>query len=183
MAGTEYFVLSNYDTHLFLAKYTDSATIPSSGTELTGVLPFTPPTVDKEVRKYRTLDGNGWESVAALGQAQGDMTLNFLRTGTGDTYDGTAGSTTYSTLKNWVMNSVAQGGQTSPKCIILVRPRGTAYEGVCYYVIPKSFADGEIGENGQEFSVTVTPFGPPVPVTVTVTKGSGTWSFAAVSGS
>ena len=131
--------------------------------------------------KYRTLDGNGWESVAALGQAQGDMTLNFLRAGTGDTFDGTAGSTTYSTLKNWVMNSVAQGGQTSPKCIILVRPRGTAYEGVCYYVIPKSFADGEIGENGQEFSVTVTPFGPPVPVTVT--KGSGTWSFAAVSGS
>lgn len=179
MAGTEYFVLSNYDTHLFLADYTDSATIPASGTELTNVLPFTPPTVDKEVKKYRTLDGNGWESVAALGQTQGDMTLNFLRAGTGDPFTGAAGSTTYATLKNWVLNSVAQGGQTSPKCIILVRPRGTAYEGVCYYVIPKSFADGEIGENGQEFSATVTPFGPPVPVTVTKTEGA--WSFAKVS--
>lgn len=178
MAGTEYFVLSNFDTHLFLANYTDSATIPASGTELTNVLPFTPPSVDKEVRKYRTLDGNGWESVAALGQAQGDMTLNFLRAGTGDTFDGTAKTSTYSVLKAWVLGSVAQGGETAPKCVILVRPRGTAYEGVCYYVIPKTFADGEIGENGQEYSVTVTPFGPPVPVAVTKTEGD--WSFTAV---
>lgn len=179
MAGTEYFVLSNFDTHLFLADYTDSATVPTNGTELTNVLPFTPPSIDKDVKKYRTLDGNGWESVAALGQAQGDMTLNFLRAGTGDLFDGKTGATTYSTLKSWVWNSTAQGGQTAPKCIVLVRPRGTGYEGVCYYVIPKSFADGEIGENGQEFSVVVSPFGPPVPVTVT--KTGSTWAFAAVS--
>ena len=177
----DYSALSFMGMYLFLADYVDSTTVPTSGTILSGILDFTPPSEDKETKKYRTLDGDGWETVVPLGQSLGDITVEFLRTGTGDIYVGTAGQSTYSILKNWSRQTTKEGGKAAPKCLIFAKPRGTGYEGTLYYVILKSFSDGKAGENGQEFTVTLTPFGPPVDVQVT--KGSDNeWTFAPVSG-
>jgi hypothetical protein len=173
---------SHFDSHLFMAAYTDSDTVPASGTELQNVISFTPPTITKDVARYKTLDGDGWDTIAPLGQSQGDMVMNFVRAGVDDVFDGTAGTgaSAYESLKAWALGNASVGGAATPKCIIFVKPRGTSYEGTCIYVIPTSFSDGEANENtGQEFSITVAPFGPPVPVTVT--KTGSTFSFAAVS--
>lgn len=179
-AAVEYFVLGNFDVHAFLEDYVDSDTIPTSGTnELDGLLPFTPPGVTKDVARYRIMNANGWEALAPLGQSQSDCTVNLLRTGTGDVFIGATAASTYSKVKSWALSHAAQGGQAVPKCFVVVRPRSfdsTSYEGVCYFVIPSGFADGEIGENGQEYSVTVSPFGPPIPIKVTKTGNTYTFS-------
>lgn len=181
----DYSLLSNYDSHFFLENYTDSNTVPSTGTfELNGVTDCGVGEISKDVKTYRTLNGNGWESVASLGQSISEFDINLVREGTGDAYDGTAGSTTYTKLKKWVLDAVAQAGSNAPKCLIEVIPRGdNTYEGNCYYVYPSKWNGGKKDtETGQEYSITVKPFGPMVPVTVTKTVSSETttWSFAKI---
>jgi len=175
-----YLILSNFDTHLFLGDYdpNNPTALATTVQELPNVLPFTPPELSKDVARYRTLDGDGWESIAPLGQSQSDMTLNFLRADVGNAYTGIVGSDNYSILRNWIDSSTALGGQASAKWIYFVRPRGTMYEGVAFSCIGSNFADGESGENGQEFSVTATPFGPQVPLNVTRNPSTMGWTFS-----
>lgn len=182
---SDYFVLSNFGVRYFLEDYVDSNTIPSAGThELEGVISCSLGEINKDVKKYKTLNGNGWDSIAPLGQSQGDGTFELIRMGTGDPYVGTASSSTYTKLKKWFMDSTAEGGSVSPKCIIEVLPRGNnTYEGICYYVIPAKWGPGKKDtETGQEYSFDVSPFGPQKPVVVTYTPAAGetpeSWAFS-----
>lgn len=182
----DYFVLSNFGVRYFLLPFTDTATIPGSAAptdEITGVLSTTIGQFSKENTKYRTLNGNGWESIAPLGNAAEDGSFECIREGTGNPYIGQAGTDTYTKLKNWFMTATANAGQASPMCIIEVLPRGgNAYEGTLFYVIPNEWTPGDRDtETGQEYSFSVSPFGPQVPVKVTHTPTTDSWTFAAVS--
>lgn len=181
----EYQLLSNYGSYFFLESYTDSSTLPPTGTfMLTSMIDCSVGEVTKDVKTYRTLDGNGWESVASLGQSISEFDLNFVREGTGDVYDGTAGSTTYTKLKKWVEDASKNGCQNVPKWLVEVIPRGDgSYEGNCYSVYYFKWNGGKRDpETGQEYSITLKPFGPVIPVTVTRTESGGTvtWSFAKI---
>ena len=86
------------------------------------------------------------------------------------------------------MKATAGAGVASPACIIEVVPRGNGtYEGICYYVIPNQWIPGtKDTETGQEYSFSVTPFGPQVPVKVTYTPAveatPESWSFTKATG-
>jgi hypothetical protein len=183
--ATEYFVMSNFGVRYFFEAYTDSSTVPATGTkEIMDVLTNNLGQITKDTKKYKTLGGNGWDTVAALGQAQEDATFECVRGGTGDIYDGDAGTSTYTMIKDWFMKATAQGGIASAKCIVEVLPRGNGtFEGTCYYVVPSKWAPGKRDtETGQEYNFDITPFGPQVPVTVTYTPAVGetpeSWAFA-----
>lgn len=181
----EYFVLSNFGVKYFMETYVDTDTVPATGTnEIKDILNCTLGEVTKDVKRYKTLGGNGWDSLATLGQSQEDATFDCIRSGSGDAYDGTAGTSSYTKIRDWFMKSTAQGGQTSPKVIIEVIPRADGvFEGTAFYVVPSKWAPGTRDtETGQEYSFDVTPFGPQVAVDVTYTAPVGgtpeSWAFA-----
>ena len=188
----DYFVLSNFGDRYFLKDYVDSDTVPASATEadeITSVISCDLGSFSKENKKYRTLHSNGWELVAPLGNSTEDGTFECVREGTGGVYTGNAGNTTYQKIKDWFMKATAGAGVASPKCIIEVITRGeNVYEGTCYYVIPNNWGPGtKDTENGQEYSFSVTPFGPQTPINVTYTPPVGetpeAWAFTkATSG-
>lgn len=180
-----YFVSSNFGVRYFLLAFTNTSTIPASAStsdEITGVLSADIGTFNKENTKYRTLNGNGWESIAPLGNAAEDITFECIREGTGNPYIGVAGNDSYTKLKNWFMTATSNAGQQSPMCIIEVLPRGGSdYEGTLYYVIPNQWAPGTRDtETGQEYSFSVSPFGPQVPIKVIYTPSPEGWKFTAV---
>lgn len=180
----EYFVLSNFGVRYFMENYTDSNTVPASGTnELTDIISCTLGAITKDTKRYKTLGGNGWDSIAPLGQGQDDATFEAIRGGTGDVYAGKAGDSTYTKVRDWFMKSTAQGGQVSPKCIIEVVPRGdNTYEGTAYYVIPAKWGPGKKDtETGQEYTFDVSPFGPQVPLKVTYDEENDSFEFEKVS--
>lgn len=182
----DYFVLSNFGVRYFIKPYTDSDTIPESANandEITSVLSCDLGTFTKENTKYRTLNSNGWEAVAPLGNSTEDGTFECIREGTGGAYVGESGDTTYQRMKDWFMKATSGAGVASPKCIIEVVPRGNdTFEGTCYYVIPNQWSPGtKDTETGQEYSFSVTPFGPQTPVAVTHNVATGetpeSWAF------
>ncbi len=185
----DYFVLSNFGVRYFIKDYVDSDTVPASATvedEITSIISCDLGTFNKENTKYRTLNSNGWEFVAPLGNSTEDGTFECVREGTGGIYQGGPGTTTYQKIKDWFLKATAGAGVASPKCIIEIIPRGDSnIEGTCYYVIPNQWAPGtKDTETGQEYSFSVTPFGPQVPITVSHTPASGddpeTWTFTKV---
>lgn len=185
----DYFVLSNFGVRYFLLPYTDSDSVPATASaeaEITSVLSCSIGQFSKETARYRTLNGNGWESIAPLGNAAEDGTFSCIREGTGDVYNGGAGSGTYTRMKAWFMQATQGAGVASPRCLVEILPRGgegdQAYEGTCYYVVPSEWTPGEKDtETGQEYSFSVSPFGPQAPLKVTYTPASGdtaeSWSF------
>lgn len=185
MAQNEYFLLSNFGVRYFKLDYTDSSTVPSSATasdEITGVISCNIGGFEKSNTKYRTLNGSGWESVAPLGQSTNDGEFSCVREGTGGVYTGSAGSTTYTRMKDWFMSAAKVGGKTAPACIIEVVPRGGSadeeYEGTCYYSIPNAWTPGtKDTETGQEYSFSVSVFGPQVPLKVTYSGETDTFTF------
>lgn len=191
----EYFGMSYYGTRFFKLPYTDSSTVPATASpenEITSVISCESGGFTKENDKKRTVNGNGWEIVIPLGNSADDITFECLREGTGGVYNGTAGNTTYTNIKNWFMEATQNGGAASPAVIIEVVPRGgtgnQAYEGTCYYVVPANWSPAtKDTESGQTYSFTVSPFGPQVPVSVTYTPASGdtpeSWAFAKATGS
>lgn len=192
--AVDYFVLSNFGVRYFKLDYTDSDTVPTQAgpdDEITSVLSCDLGQFTKENTKYRTLNSNGWESVAPLGNSSEDGTFECIREGTGGVYTGEAGTTTYTKMKDWFMKATAGAGKASPAVIVEVVPRGgtgtNEYEGTCYFVIPNQWTPGtKDTETGQEYSFSVTPFGPQIPVTVTYTAPSGetpeSWAFAKATG-
>lgn len=186
----DYFVLSNFGVRYFMKEYVDSNSVPASAAladEITSVISCDLGKFSKENTKYRTLNSNGWESVAPLGNSSEDGTFECVREGKGGVYAGASGDTTYQKMKDWFMKATSGAGVASPKCIVEIIPRGDdTFEGTCYYVIPNQWAPGTRDtETGQEYSFSVTPFGPQTPVTVTHTPASGdtpeSWAFAKVS--
>lgn len=179
--AVDYFVLSNFGVRYFMSEYVDSDTVPGEGTaqnELGSIISCDGGAFTKENTKYRTLNSSGWESVAALGNTADDLTFECIREGTGAVYAGTDGTTTYQKIKNWFMLATSGAGESKPKCIVEVTPRkgqgAEGYEGTCYYVIPNQWSPGTRDtETGQEFSFTVTPFGPQTPLAVTYTPAAG----------
>ena len=192
--AVDYFVLSNFGVRYFLLNYTDSDTVPASAgpaDEITSVISCDIGQFSKENTKYRTLNSNGWESIATLGNTAEDGTFECVREGTGDVYSGAAGTSSYTRIKDWFLKATAGAGKQSPKCIVEVVPRGgsgtTEYEGTCYFVVPNQWTPGtKDTETGQEYSFTVSPFGPQIPVTVTHTPAQGDtpekWAFAKATG-
>ena len=191
---TEAFVLSNFDTHVFIGTYTDNTTVPSSGTELEDVINFGGGSIQKDKKTYKTLTNDGWDSIAMLGQSVDDITISLIRQAKGVYTNGASGTDAYTTLRKWFdkANSAAASQSDLCKNVIVARKRlnssdGTvAYEGLMYHVTPSNFTDGDADpENGQEFNVTLAVFQAPVHVTVTRTESQGTvsWAFAAVSAS
>lgn len=183
--ATEYFLLSNFGVRYFMTDYENSAVVPASvgaADEITSVLSCDLGSFSKEVKKYRTLNGNGWESIAPLGQSSDDATFECVREGVGNPYVGTDGVTTYQKIKNWFMNSTKNGGETTPKVIVEIVPRGgtpDAFEGTAYYVIPNNWKPGtKDTETGQEYSFTVSPFGPQKPLSVSYNAANDTFSIS-----
>lgn len=192
--AADYFVLSNFGVRYFKLDYVDSDTVPASADvddEITSVISCDLGQFTKENTKYRTLNSNGWESVAPLGNTAQDGTFQCVREGTGGVYAGAAGSTTYTRMKDWFMKATASAGKASPAVIIEVVPRGGSganeYEGTCYFVIPNQWTPGtKDTETGQEYSFSVTPFGPQIPVNVSYTPQTSekpeSWSFTRSQG-
>lgn len=184
--AVDYFVLSNFGVRYFKLPFTDSDTVPGTATtkdEITSVISCEFGAFSKENKKYRTLNGNGWEAVAPLGNSAEDGTFECVREGTGDAYSGKAGTSTYTKIKDWFIKATNGAGVKSPACIVEVLPRGNnTYEGTLWYVVPNNWGPGtKDTESGQEYSFTVTPLGPQVPLTVTYNNSqeSGeSWTFA-----
>lgn len=191
----EYFVLSNYGVRYFMTDYTDSSSIPASVSptdELFSIISADIGTFSKENTKYRTLNSNGWEAIATLGNAAEDGTFSCIREGTGGVYAGSPGDTTYQKIKNWFMLATSGAGIATPKCIIELIPRTftgnvvSVYEGTCYYVVPNSWTpQAKDTESGQLFDFTVSLFGPQSPLTVEYTPASGdtpeSWTLTKVT--
>ena len=54
----EYFVLSNFGVRYFMEAYTDSSTVPATGTnELKDILSCNLGAITKDTKKYKTLGG------------------------------------------------------------------------------------------------------------------------------
>ena len=189
---TDTFILSNFDTHIFLGDIpTDKKAPANSGTEIENIINYQPGEINKDTKTYRTLTNDGWESIAVLGQAIGDITISCIRPADGQ-YTGSAdtGTTNYEVLRKWFDGSLGASSGSAAKRIIVVIPRessGRVYEGMQYNVIPKTFSDGDKDPDlGQEFSVTLAAFGAPIPCSVTKTPsqtpgGDPTWSFGTPS--
>ena len=91
--ASKYFILSNFGVRYFLEDFIDENTVPSVGTnELKGILSCSLGTITKETRRYKTLDGDGWDSIVTLGQTQEDATFEAIRLADGDIYEGDNGS-------------------------------------------------------------------------------------------
>lgn len=182
----DYFVLSNFGIRLFLKDYTNSETVPSAAgvaDEITSVLSYNLGSFTKENTKFRTLNSNGWESIAPLGNSSEDATFNCIREGIGDPYQGAAGTSTYTKIKDWFMKATQGAGVSSPKCIVECIPRGNGvYESTCYYVIPNNWNPGDRDtEKGQEYSFSVSPFGPQQPLVATYDSTTDSFTFARPS--
>lgn len=181
----ENFYLSNFGLRYLLVDYDGVRVIPTEATvedELQGIYSCTLGEINKEVTKKRTLNGNGWETVAVLGNSQGDGSFDAVRLGVGNAYVGKTGEDTYTRIRDWFMKATSNGGIGSPKTIIEIVDRGTQLEGTVYNVLPTTWGPGtKDTDTGQEYSFTVTPFGAPIPVKVThVNPGPETpesWGF------
>lgn len=173
--GTRYFLKALGSS----AKY-DGINVPGTvaeADEIKDVLDCDLGEKTKDIKGYRTLNGNGYESKACLGQSLSDANINLIRPGSGDVYDGTVGSSTYTKLRYWSDESDAQGGIGVPKCIVELINRGTGWEGTCYYCHISKFNGGSKDtDSGMTYSVTVSPFGPPIPLTVTYDSTTDTFT-------
>lgn len=170
----ETFVLSNFDTHIFLGSTAATSTAASPGDELHQCTNANLGKINKDVKRTKELDGLGWDTFTMLGQAVDDITLEFNRKAEG-VYEGsgTTGTDSYTVLKKWFDGSIENPvGATKYLTHIRRRLSGTsvAYEGMQYCVIPINWADADAnGDDGQSFSVTLGVIGAPVPVDVTAT--------------
>lgn len=181
----EYLVLSNFGTRYFLEDYVDSTTIPATGSnEVTEVISCNIGKITKDSKKYKTLNGGGWDSVALLGQSLDEATMECVRGGTGDAYVGEEGLTTYTKVRDWITKATANNQLSSAKVLIECIKRGdNVYEGTAYMVFPSKWDQGnKNSEDGQIYSFSVAPFGPPISLTVTHVVGTDIFSFTASTG-
>lgn len=177
-----YFALSNFGVRYFLETFTDSETVPATLTEGTnefeGIISCTSFDLQKNVQKYKTLNGNGWESVVALGNQMSDLEFQAIRLGAGGVYDGSKGTTTYNLIKEWFLGATSGAGNASPMSLVEITPRGAGedkvFEAMVFNVIPNAFNGGEKNtDDGQLFNFTLSTFGPPIPCTVEYTAATG----------
>lgn len=181
-------VPSWYGTRYYMFDYNELGTIPETGTpanELTAITSSNIGNFSKENTTYRTLNGNGWESIAVLGNTIDDAEFSAIRVNP-KLYDGTEVGETYNKVKKWFMEATSSGGIASPKFIIevVVSIKGNeeAVEATLYNVVPSQWNPGQRDtETGQEFSFTVKPFGAPVPLKATYSSETDTWTFSALS--
>lgn len=173
----KYMSLSNYGYHLFIENFESSDIVPSEGTkEVKGILSVNIGGVSKDIQTYRTLDGEGYESIVSLGQALAEGSINCLRTGVNSVYTGEEGDSAYQYFRKWMDEATANGGVNAERAIVEVVPRGESYEGTVYYCVPVNFQPGEKStDGGQTFSLSVKPFGKSVPVKVS--ESDGTFTF------
>lgn len=177
MAG--YLTASFYGASVFMLDYTKGKIPASASAEdrLDDLRTWTLGNISKENNSYRTLNGDGWEAVVALGNSQEEATFDCIRLGLDGVYN-EDGTDTYSRIKAWFMSATANGGKASPKTFVEVIPRGDKFEGTVYNVVPTEWAPGERNtDDGQLYSFTVKPFGPPIPVNVEYSAETDTWTF------
>ena len=191
---TEAFILSNFDTHLMLSDYKqtlDSTKIDA--VEYEDIINIDLGEITKDVKQYKTLTNDGWDSLAVLGQSIGDITIEFVRNMKG-VYIGSSdeGTTPYEVFKKWYDSSLSAAAGTQKKNLYIAKPRYVdlgspavatkKYEIDCYHVIPKNWTPGPIDpDNGQTFSITLAAFGAPQQATEKSgsSHSSGTWEIVA----
>lgn len=191
----DFTVLSNFGVRYFLMPFATGSTatagtivlsadgkslgaaaqgIPTAA-ELEDVLSCSIGEVSKDVKTFRTLNSDGWESAVSLGQALSEGSMSLIRTGTGNPYVGAESGSTYNKLRKWMADAAATGGSNAPKAILEIVPRGgSSYEGTIYRCVPTNFDPGERNtSDGQEYSISVQPFGCPISVVPTASSTSG----------
>lgn len=173
----EYLLASWFGCRYFLFDYTKD-TVPEASTpesELIGLTSASLGSISNLVSTYRTLNSNGYVSVANAGKEHDDATLDFVRTD----------ESTYNRIRTWVEETKPNSGNSNARILIEVVPKPMAgdgsYEGTMYTVMGKKLTPGPRNtDDGQTFSVTVTPFGPPVHLTVTYRQETDTFAFSKV---
>lgn len=192
----DYSVLSNFGVRYFLmstgdALGTDGKSLKAnlqltSGDELTDVLSCNVGEISKEVKTFKTLNGDGWDSAVPLGQSVGEGNMSLIRVGEGQ-YN-SSGTTAYDKLRAWVTAATAAGGATAARVLVEVVPRGTEantgtgasgthpiYDATGYLVTPTRFNPGERNtSDGQEFDVSFQPYGAPMTSNAYSTIAAGT---------
>ena len=177
----DYSVLSNFGVRYFLADVADvfssgvlkSSVLLTAGEEITDVLSCDVGEISKEVKTFKTLNGDGWDSAVPLGQSVSEGNMSLIRTGTGQ-YS-SSGTTSYDRLRAWMESAAAAGGATAAKALVEVVPRGqdvnsgtgatgthTIFDATAYIVTPTRFNPGERNtSDGQEYSISFQPYGKP----------------------
>lgn len=191
----DYSVLSNFGVRYFLMDYKEG-TIAEDGkivinnnalvgtsTDLIGeildVLECNPGAISKDVKTFKTLNCDGWDSAVPLGQSIGEGSMSLIRTGTGNVFGVTASNDTFNKLKSWMMSATASGGVNAAKALVEVVPRGTAYEATVYRCVPTNFDNGaKTTSDGQEYSISFQAFGKPIPAVATVDSSDNSVSIA-----
>ena len=190
----DYSVLSNFGVRYFLLDVADA--LATSGkalkadlqlatdNELTDVLSCNVGEISKEVKTFKTLNGDGWDSAVPLGQSVGEGSMSLIRVGEGQ-YSA-SGTSAYDKLRKWVTDATAAGGATAAKVLVEVVPRGSEansggtgthpiYDSTGYLVVPTRFNPGERNtSDGQEFDVSFQPYGAPMTSNAYSTLAAGT---------
>lgn len=191
----DFSVLSNFGVRYFLMDFETGTTLKASTIEfaadgkslgvadqvllktdeITDVLSCSVGEVAKDVKTFKTLNGDGWDSAVSLGQSLAEGQISLIRTGTGNPYTGGTNGETYNRLRKWMMSAAATGGSNAPKALVEIVPRGgSSYEGTIYRCVPTSFNPGEKNtSDGQEYGISVQPFGGPVAVVPTASNTTG----------
>lgn len=189
-------VLSNFGVRYFLE---DVSTIITSGhiatsaatsaaNEIKYVLSCNVGEINKDVKTFKTLNGNGWDSAVPLGQSISEGSMNLIRVGS-DIFNGTDDDN-YGKLKKWVLDATKAGGATAAKALVEIVPRGMTsgstpeeqYEATVYVVVPTKFNPGERNtDDGQEFDISFQPYGAPIPCTVTKGSSDGVFNLTEVT--
>lgn len=187
--------MSYYGSRAFVCAYSEESNASNPGAlefEIEDALRVSDGKINRDSQSYHTLASDGWPSVCLLGQEVQSIQVDCLRAGTGDSYVGTAGSSTYTKLKKWNDDSYKTNGVGAYKCLVVVQPRGgtagsaNEYQGTAYVVCPENWEEGDKGTDGaQLYNVTYKCLGAPIALTVTHTAASGStpesWTFTPVT--
>lgn len=193
----DYSVLSNFGVRYFLEPMvagspddrvtTDNQNFKTNAKlkteyEITDVLSCNVGEINKDVKTFKTLNGDGWDSAVPLGQNMSEGNMSLIRTGTG-AYS-SSGTATFDRLRKWMLESAQAGGSTAARCLVEVVPRGgTVYEATGYIVVPTKFNPGEKNtSDGQEYDISFQAYGAPIIATSVATSSTSGEAFTLNAG-
>lgn len=188
---SDFTVLSNFGVRYFLMDFVESSTAVSGKVAINGeelassfqctnelldVLSCNPGAITKDIKRFKTLNGGGWDSAVSLGQSVGAGSLSLIRTGMGNVFGATGSNDTFNTLKSWIYGATANGGSNAPKALIEIVPRGgTSYEATIYRCVPTEFNPGSrTTSDGQEYGIGFQTMGAPIKGVATLSSGAFT---------
>lgn len=165
----------------FYASKPETGTVPTSGTELVGVITASGGTVTKSYGEVRPLNSDGFADRFSTIADVENLTLSCVRPKSDGIYTGADSTGTYAKLREWV-DTVGVNTVDSDKCVIECIPRGNnTYEGSMWICTPESVKDHDRELEGfQGYDCSFICIGPKVPIEVTYTKSTDSFAFAEV---